>query len=263
MDADGGVLRVVRKNIRGRVGPVSRKKRAPREYPLHPRLAEILRDHRHRLLEQQAPGIRQAFRAHDLRATFVTIHLTLGKTETWVSDRTGHHSHEMIDRYRRKARTWNLGPLLAFDRALPEMQNLAAIDTTGELVEDVASPRIRLLIPTRLHGLPREVRILDDSHFAQRKPMAPGEIGETRSIEKTSMEGKPRGPENPRLEGPVGQSWGNPDPVETALAKALERASVAERWDIVAQLAKELEARRLARTSAAHLREDDRSGRRS
>jgi hypothetical protein len=34
------------------------------------------------------------------------------------------------------------------------------------------------------------------------------------------------------------------------IAKALERASVAERWDIVAQLAKELEARRLARTQA-------------
>ncbi|HEV3193738.1 MAG TPA: hypothetical protein VGY54_24705 [Polyangiaceae bacterium] len=64
------------------------------------------------------------------------------------------------------------------------------------------------------------------------------------------MESEPRGPEKPRLEGPVGQSWGNPDPVDTALAKALERASVAERWDIVAQLAKELEASRLARTQA-------------
>jgi hypothetical protein len=74
----------------------------------------------------------------------------------------------MIDRYRRKARTWNLGPMLPFDQALPEMRNLGAIDTRGELVEDVASPRIRLLIPTRLpHGL----RILDDSHFAQRNPI--------------------------------------------------------------------------------------------
>ena len=93
--------------------------------------------------------------------------------------------------------------------------------------------------------------------------MAPGDIEEGRTIEKTSMESEPRGPDIPWLEGPVGQSWGNPDPVETALAKALERASVAERWDIVAQVAKELEARRLARTDAAHLRQDDRSGRRS
>jgi hypothetical protein len=35
--------------------------------------------------------------------------------------------------------------------------------------------------------------------------------------------------------------------VEAALAKALEGATAAGRWDVVAQLAKELEARRLAR----------------
>jgi hypothetical protein len=144
--------------------------------PLHvEHLADFVREDLKRVgvtrpqLFANKPGIRQPFRAHDLRATFVTIHLALGKTETWISDRTGHHSHEMIDRYRRKARTWNLGPLRPFDQALPEMQNLAAIDPTGELVEDVASPHIRLLVPpTRL---PHELRILDDSHFAQRKPM--------------------------------------------------------------------------------------------
>jgi hypothetical protein len=37
------------------------------------------------------------------------------------------------------------------------------------------------------------------------------------------------------------------DDIEQALAKALSEASTAARWDVVAQLAKELEARRLAR----------------
>ncbi|HEV3191738.1 MAG TPA: hypothetical protein VGY54_14610 [Polyangiaceae bacterium] len=37
------------------------------------------------------------------------------------------------------------------------------------------------------------------------------------------------------------------DAVEAALAKALEGATAAARFDVVAQLAKELEARRLAR----------------
>jgi hypothetical protein len=37
-----------------------------------------------------------------------------------------------------------------------------------------------------------------------------------------------------------------PDPVEKALAKALAEASEAKQWDVVAALAKELEARRLA-----------------
>jgi hypothetical protein len=43
------------------------------------------------------------------------------KTETWVSDRTGHDGHSMIERYRRKARTWNLGPLGALHGLIPEL----------------------------------------------------------------------------------------------------------------------------------------------
>jgi hypothetical protein len=48
----------------------------------------------------------------------------------------------------------------------------------------------------------------------------------------------------------VGQSRGNPtegDKVESALANALALAASGGRFDVVAQLAKELEARRLAR----------------
>jgi integrase len=47
---------------------------------------------------------RLPLRAHDLRATFVTLSLASGKTEAWVSDRTGHKSSTMINRYRRRAR---------------------------------------------------------------------------------------------------------------------------------------------------------------
>jgi hypothetical protein len=41
------------------------------------------------------------------------------------------------------------------------------------------------------------------------------------------------------------------DPVEEALTKALEGATAAGQWTVVAQLARELEARRLARQSSA------------
>ncbi len=68
--------------------------------------------------------VRQPVRAHDLRATFVTISLATGKTETWISDRTGHHSHEMIERYRRKARTWNLGELGPLCELVPELRGV-------------------------------------------------------------------------------------------------------------------------------------------
>lgn len=45
---------------------------------------------------------------------------------------------------------------------------------------------------------------------------------------------------------PVGPGIGPTLDVEAALADALSKAAVAERWDVVALLARELEARRLA-----------------
>lgn len=64
---------------------------------------------------------RQPIRAHDLRATFVTLSLANGKTETWVMDRTGHRSSVMINAYRRAARTaaeLGLGELAPLDGAV-------------------------------------------------------------------------------------------------------------------------------------------------
>ncbi|WP_211365601.1 tyrosine-type recombinase/integrase, partial [Polyangium fumosum] len=48
---------------------------------------------------------RMRIRLHDTRATFVTLALANGRTEAWVQDRTGHKSSDMINRYRRAART--------------------------------------------------------------------------------------------------------------------------------------------------------------
>lgn len=67
---------------------------------------------------------RLRLRAHDLRATFVTVNLALGKTEAWITDRTGHKSSTMIYRYKRQARTHaesNLGPLAPLHEAIPEL----------------------------------------------------------------------------------------------------------------------------------------------
>jgi hypothetical protein len=87
---------------------------------------------------------------------------------------------------------------------------------------------------------------------AERKAVLASE--DSRAIEKTSPIGDPSGPEVGGIHPGVGQSWGNPaspgteeDQVEVALARALERASAAGHFDVVAQLARELEARRLAR----------------
>jgi len=60
-------------------------------------------------------------RAHDMRATFVTISLAEGKTDTWIRDRTAHKSTSMIERYRRHARQiaeLELGSLVSLVDAL-------------------------------------------------------------------------------------------------------------------------------------------------
>jgi integrase len=74
---------------------------------------------RPQLFERSAS--RQPLRAHDLRATFITISLATGKTETHVMDRTGHTTSGMVNRYRRKARSWRLGELGPLNTCLPEL----------------------------------------------------------------------------------------------------------------------------------------------
>jgi integrase len=72
--------------------------------PIHvERLSEQLRADLERVgvnrpqsLERSA--VRQPVDAHDLRATFITISLATGKTETWIMDRTGHTTSAMVNR---------------------------------------------------------------------------------------------------------------------------------------------------------------------
>jgi len=68
---------------------------------------------------------RQPIRLHDLRATFVTVSLADGKPETWVTDRTGHRSSQMLALYTRQARTWrelDLGTFGPLHKLVPEMK---------------------------------------------------------------------------------------------------------------------------------------------
>ena len=69
---------------------------------------------------------RSWLRVHDLRGTFVTLALANGKTEAWVMDRTGHTTSQMLNRYRRAARSvaeLELGTLSPLNDALPELQS--------------------------------------------------------------------------------------------------------------------------------------------
>ena len=54
------------------------------------------------------------------------MHLALGKTEAWITDRTGHRSSQMIYTYKRAARTvadLKLGVFDALHAAIPELRD--------------------------------------------------------------------------------------------------------------------------------------------
>jgi integrase/recombinase XerD len=61
IDEAQGVIVVRRKNILGRIGPVSRKKRAPRTIPLHPKVLEVLKWHHAELVAEEHPGLGGGF----------------------------------------------------------------------------------------------------------------------------------------------------------------------------------------------------------
>jgi len=114
--------------------------------PLTELRPSLLREHleaagidRPELYERSAS--RQPIRVHDLRATFVTLSLAAGRTETWVQDRTGHTTNAMLQRYRRAARTVRevgLGALLPLDEALPECRRAGrSADQLGDLEDSV------------------------------------------------------------------------------------------------------------------------------
>jgi len=74
----------------------------------------------------------------------------------------------------------------------------------------------------------------------------PPEIAETAVPQEVPSGERSKSNEMARAEAPHAQTMGNAGGVEGFLAAALERASAAGRWDVVAALARELEARRLA-----------------
>ena len=154
----------------------------------------------------------KAFAGHSLRAGFATTAAKKGKSLDAIMRQTLHKSEEVARGYIRHA---------------------SSSTTTRPSV----SPK----------GL-------EPLCLAAAEPKAALAAEDSRRIEKTGPTTDPSGPEIGGVHPGVGQSWGNPaslgtgtDQVEAALARALDRASEAGRFDVVAQLARELEARRLAR----------------
>lgn len=130
-DEATGLLRIRRKQVRGVVSSLTRKKRAPGTIPVEPLLATALREHRERLAETNAPGyelgwmfpseagtlrtpntmdkawahclaaanIKRRFTLHGLRYTFTDL-IRLSHADAVVRRAlTGHVTQEMQDHY--------------------------------------------------------------------------------------------------------------------------------------------------------------------
>ena len=71
--------------------------------------------------------VRSPIRVHDLRGSFVTVALSTGKNEQWVSDRTGHRSSAMIAKYYRRSREFSelkVGWFESMEQVIPELRAL-------------------------------------------------------------------------------------------------------------------------------------------
>jgi integrase len=183
---------------------------------------------------------RRRIRVHDLRGTFVTIALANGRSESWISDRTGHRSSVMIARYKRTARTFaelQTGELEPLFRALPEL-------SLGD-IRGGERPRMPTATSNSALLLASPAGFETDQH--PQGPQATGQFAGSPAIEPLAVAlGK--------------HAWatdeGNQpasDPVEAALAEALRRASDASQWSAVEVLSRELTARREARSGVVDL----------
>jgi len=85
---------------------------------------------------KSGPKARIPLRVHDLRGSFVTTKLAMGKTEAWCMVRTGHLSSKMLQEYRRLAddrRQTDEGDFVPLDEAIPELRdNVDESEESGE-----------------------------------------------------------------------------------------------------------------------------------
>lgn len=194
---------------------------------------------------------------HTTRATFVTVKLAVGKTEAWIADRTGHRSSGQINAYRRPARSLaeaEVGDLRSLPAAFPKLLEAAA--ATGSDDGDEKAPE---KAPDRARRWRNwQTRWIQVSVSASEGARGPRQERETIRTDERADDGSRRqvpfqpasvpfrAVDRAEQSSASADSSASTDALENALAVALERASAAGRWDVVAQLARELEARRLA-----------------
>lgn len=190
---------------------------------------------------------RLQIRVHDLRGAFVTYALANGRTETWVSDRTGHKSSQQINGYRRVARTVaeaGLGDLAALFAAIPEC---AATLMAAKLAAKPKQVDGRAAVKYRKHPVKGLIaQSVELRTFNSQLPETPEDFRDV-SDEPEDLEAPPATPLPPSA------ATFFPDPLEAtigALAAALGAATSDDARvklaDAIGRVTEELRARRMA-----------------
>jgi integrase len=201
-----------------------------------------------------ADGI-EPLRVHDLRATFITLALRMGRSLKWIMTRTGHEDFATLKVYDRLVEDANehhlpawLSPMAA---AIPEFRpRRQGGPSLGQTPEKAA------FIGQNLR--PQGTDDLGETEGKHREK-APSVTPETR-LPTTSGPAEFQGVGQP---GPgssdvvesvpstdVGVGQGS-EPVESALAAGLQAAIGAQQWELAQSIVQELGERRRARVSPA------------
>jgi len=218
-----------------------------------------------RLELHQSTATRRRLFVHDLRALFCTLAFARGESEGWITARTGHTTSTMLAKYRRAAASFGEGgeaTLAPLHLALPELRKPGEGEPGEGADEPPEEPARGGEEPSADPSAATEPEKTGATEGQETGPSAPmplesealGSSAERHAgsspARRTSGSIRDRETNGPR---PSAEGSGHgrvsadePATVEGRLALALERASAAGAWDVVAALATELRERRLA-----------------
>jgi integrase len=188
----------------------------------------------------KAPN-RMRLRFHDVRAGFVSWALATGRSEAWVTDRTGHTSSAMLYRYKRRARAQEeleIGEPLSLLVVIPELQPQGG---SGAGPGETAPPTPDQNDVSSAGGVFR---------FRRREACGFNSRPVHSDAADTPDPGVPlRSLKADASSDPPGAPEANAEPpssdVDAALVFALREATSAGAWDAVTELARALSSRRV------------------
>lgn len=200
-------------------------------------------------LHRPSPGSK-ALRVHDLRGGFCTLARRRGMTANWIMDRSGHESLGQLEQYTRAARHADEQGLpkwwAPMDQAIPELRFASRL---GQGWASTARPSGKQATSARGSASIEESLTEADPAKTPTKtgvPAAETPLSPTSGPAGFQGVGQP-GPGQGEVSGPADTA--HTDPVEKALAFALEAATRDGRYDVVLAVTAELRERRLQRTA--------------